>query len=92
MSSQTYRTRLTPDLAAQVERLAEQWGISLSHVLRLAVQDLVQHQDRLPGLIVEQGVYEERAREGQAIADRGCYLDLPPAVAATLAAQYVRPR
>jgi hypothetical protein len=51
MPNQTYRVRLAPQLAQQAQTLADMWELPLAAILRLAITDLLAHQERLPALL-----------------------------------------
>src|SRR5262247_2557456 len=44
--SQKFRLRLSPQLAAQVQTMAELWNVPFAAVLRLAVEELMADPDR----------------------------------------------
>jgi hypothetical protein len=52
MRSQKYRINFSEALAAQVQALAEDWHLPFAAVVRLAVRDLLVHQERMAELAV----------------------------------------
>jgi hypothetical protein len=64
-----YSIGLPPQLAMQVQEQADLWSLSLSALVRLAVEDLMANPDRLPALvaawrgpIIDMTTPEQRAR------------------------------
>jgi hypothetical protein len=49
--SQQHCVRLSSQLAQQVQACAEAWALPFAVVMRLAIQDLMQHPDRIPALV-----------------------------------------
>jgi predicted DNA-binding protein len=46
-----YRMRLTDELSEDLNDLAEAWGQPRARLVRLAIEDLLTHQERLPVLL-----------------------------------------
>jgi hypothetical protein len=49
--STKFRIRFSDALAAQIEEIGEAWNLTLARLVRIAVKDLVEHQERLPELV-----------------------------------------
>jgi hypothetical protein len=52
--SRQYSICLPAQLAMQVQEHAELWALPLSALVRIAIEDLMQHPDRLPLLVAAQ--------------------------------------
>jgi predicted DNA-binding protein len=63
-----YRVRLTDELSEDLYDLAEAWGQPRARLVRLAIEDLLTHQERLPVLLAGYLITEDHRTPEQIAA------------------------